>query len=187
MVFLVAALVGAVFGAADQYLGSLHALGLWTVSASLLSAPWLFLPFVVGCSQPRWTRAAAVGLVATLCALAGYFVMVMGPFEGGHSSFDLRELHGLLVSNARNIVGGLLTAPLYGALGQRWRTRRSWMSATLTAGAFCLEPLAQLLTGHRYPGESSVWPAEIALGLALGGYFLAAGLAFRRPGSYPPP
>lgn len=180
MVFLAAVVVGAVFGATDQYLGSLHAPGLWTVSVSLLSAPWLFLPFAFGCSQSRWRRAAAAGLVATLSALGGYFLMIMGPFEGGHSAFTPTELHGLVVSNARNIAGGLVTGPLYGIAGQRWRTSRSWVSAALTAGAFCLEPVAQLLAGDRYPGASFVWPVEIVLGVVLAGYFLAAGLAFRR-------
>ena len=142
MVFPVAIVVGLIFGGADQYVGSIDARGLWTVSLSLLSAPWLVLPFLFGCSQLRSSRAGKLGLVATMAALLGYFAMIMGPLEGGQWSLNLREVHGLLASNMENILGGLVTGPLYGVLGQRWRTRRAWLSAALVAGALCLEPVA---------------------------------------------
>ena len=181
--FAVAFLAGVVFGAGDQYLGSLNSPGLWTVSLSLLSAPWLILPFAFGCSQLRARRAALLGLVVTLSALLGYFLMVMGPFEGGQSSFTFHEIRGLVLSNKLNIVGGLVTGPLYGLLGQHWRTRRAWLSAALVAGALCLEPLAETVAGNRYPGASIVWPAEILCGVAVAAYFLLTGVAFRRGAS----
>ncbi len=179
MLFLIAVAAGLCFGAADQYLGSLFTLGFWTVSASLLSAPWLVLPFVFGCRQVRAGRAAVVGLVVTLSALSGYFLMVMSPFEGGRSSFDAREVRGLLASNALNIVGGLVTGPLYGFLGQRWRTRRAWTSAVLVAGALCLEPLAVVAVGRGSEGSAAVWAIEIACGIAAAVFFLARGRAYR--------
>ncbi|MGD1011520.1 MAG: hypothetical protein ABR925_03155 [Acidimicrobiales bacterium] len=178
--FLVAVAVGLVFGGADQYVGSINATGLWTISLSMLSAPWLVLPFAFGCSQLRARRAAAVGLVATMSALAGYFLMIIGPFEGGQWTVNLREIHGLLFSNAPNLIGGLVTAPLYGVLGQRWRTRRAWTSAALVAGALCLEPLALTLAGRSYPGDAVVWPAEAGVGIAVAICFIAMGVAFRR-------
>jgi hypothetical protein len=64
--FLVAVVVGAGFGAGDQYLGSLNTQGLWTVSLSMLSAPWLVLPFAFGCLQLRSSRAAVVGVDVTV-------------------------------------------------------------------------------------------------------------------------
>jgi hypothetical protein len=182
VVFLVAVIVGLVFGGGDQYLGSINASGLWTVSLSLMSAPWLLLPFVFGCTQLRARRAAAVGLVATMSALAGYFLMIMGPLEGGRWTLTLGELHGLLVSNRANIAGGFLTAPLYGLLGQAWRVRRSPLSALLVAGALCLEPLALVLAHRSYPGESVVWPFEVGAGLALAVYFTVDATAFHRRG-----
>ncbi len=85
MAFLLVALIGFAFGAADQYLGSLRplvALGPWTTAVSGMSAPWLVLPFLAGCSQVLPRRAMAAGLVATQAALFGYFVMTLSPVEG---------------------------------------------------------------------------------------------------------
>ena len=180
-VLLVSVLVGVGFGVGDQYLGSLAALGSWTETLSLLSAPWLVLPFAIGCSQPRASRAAISGLVVTMSALAGYFLMIMGPFEGGQWNFTLREAHGLLLSNTLNIIGGLVTGPVYGFLGQRWRTRRAWMSAALVAGTLCLEPFALTATGRTFGGESTaVWRLEVVAGIALAVYFVIVGKAYRR-------
>src|SRR5262249_58567658 len=52
MAYVLAALAGLAFGAADQYLGSFSALGGWTAAVSGLSAPWLLLPFVAGGGPP---------------------------------------------------------------------------------------------------------------------------------------
>jgi hypothetical protein len=177
--FLVAIIAGLGFGAGDQYLGSLP--GNWTVTASLLSAPWLVLPFVFGCYQLRARRAAIVGLTVTMAALGGYFLMIMGPFEGGRSSFDPREIRGVLLSNLVNIVGGLVTGPLYGFLGQRWQTRRAWISAALVSGALCLEPFAESAMGRSFGSQSKVvWIVEATAGILIAGYFLASGIIFRR-------
>ncbi|HEV8064129.1 MAG TPA: hypothetical protein VGP46_04815 [Acidimicrobiales bacterium] len=181
MVFLVAAVVGLAFGVGDQYLGSLMATGMWTAAVSLMSAPWLVFPFLFGCSQGRGRRAARLGLVATMAALAGYFLMILGPFEGGHSAFTWHAVQALLWSNRLNIVGGLVTGPLYGLLGQRWRTQRAWVSALLVAGALCLEPFVLKALGRIDPGTTHlVWIGEILAGLVSGSYFLASGVAFRR-------
>jgi len=131
-----------VFGAGDQYLGTIHAanaMGWWSISVSLLSAPWLILPFLVGATQGRPRRAAVAGLVVTLSALAGYFAMTLSPMEGVH--FSLVSLRGLLGTNQLNEIGGLVFGPLFGWLGYRWHARRSWLAAALVTGALCLEPL----------------------------------------------
>jgi hypothetical protein len=149
---------------------------------SQLSAPWLLLPFAFGCSQLRANRAALIGLVVTVAGLFGYFLMTLGPFEGGHASLNLRAARGLLLSNTWIIAGGLVTGPLYGLIGQRWRTRRAWMSAVLVTAAFCLEPLAETAANRRFPGASEVWPLEVLTGLILVVYFFATGMAYRRGG-----
>lgn len=178
-VFVVLALsvaAGALFGAGDQYLGSLVHLGAWSASASLLSAPWLVLPFAVGCTQLRARTAMLGGLAATASGLAAYWAMLDSPLEG--AEWSVHELRGWLASNVVVVVGGLITGPLYGYLGQRWRVRRAWLSAVLVAGALCLEPFAQRVAGRvQSPVVSMV---EVAAGAALAAYFGLRGTRFRR-------
>jgi hypothetical protein len=175
MIFVVAVVLGALFGAGDQYLGSLSALW-WAAPASLLSAPWLLVAFTSGWTQQLPRRAIAAGLVATVAALAGYLAMTLSPVENAH--FTLGALGALLHSEDKVIVGGLITGPLYGWLGNRWRVTHGWASAALAAGPLCLEPLARAMTGS--PSPRMVWLAEVAAGLALAAFFLAIGLAHRR-------
>jgi hypothetical protein len=173
MAILLAALCGLAFGAGDQYLGSLISLGPWAASVSGLSAPWLVLPFVAGATQPRARRAMLVGLVAVLSALVGYFAMTASPLEGVAVGRVPAALAAVARGNGLWIAGGLVTAPLYGLLGQRWRVRRSWTAAALVAGAVCLEPWARLAVG-RLPPQAPVWLAEVAAGLAALAYFAAS-------------
>jgi len=173
MAFVVIVIGGLVFGAGDQYLGSLTAataIGWWTISVSLLSAPWLILPFLVGSTQRQSRRAAAAGLVVTLSALAGYFAMTLSPMEGVH--FSLMELRALLGTNQLNEIGGLVSGPLFGWLGYRWHARRSWLAAVLVTGALCLEPLAVTVVGRNVGRSGIVWAFEIVVGLAVGTWFL---------------
>ena len=149
MVFVAAVVVGLAFGAGDQYLGSLVSLGGWTAAASL-SAPWLVLPFAFGCTQVRAPRAAWIGLLATLAALCGYVVMTLSPLEG--ASLSVHGLAAWLGSSRLVVLGGVVTGPAFGFLGQRWRTRRAWLSAALAAGSLCLEPLAERLAGRTWSG-----------------------------------
>jgi hypothetical protein len=178
VVLVFAVLVGFAFGAGDQYLGSVVTLGSWAAAASLLSAPWLVLPFAFGCTQRGARRAVLAGLLTTLAALAGYWAVLSSPLEGAHLS--LRGLEGWLGSNTWIVVGGLVTGPLFGFLGQRWRTRRAWLSAALVAGALCLEPLAERVASRTWSDTVSLF--EIAAGLVWATYFLVRGTAFRRRG-----
>lgn len=184
MILVVAAAVGFAFGAADQYLGSLITLGPWTVSVSQMSAPWLILPFAFGCTQVRPARAALVALVATASALAGYFAMTLSPVEGVAMSQIPAGLPGLLGSNLENIVGGAITAPLCGLIGQRARAGRWWPGVILVAGALCLEPLARHASGRLYP-PAVVWRAEVGLGVAVALLAAIAAAAGRRARALP--
>jgi hypothetical protein len=182
MTFAVAIVIGVAFGAADQYLGSLRSLvslGPWAVAVSGMSAPWLLLPFVFGCTQDRPRRAMLVGLVATTSALAGYFAMTVSPMEGVALRDASHAGAALLRSNGLVIAGGLVTAPAFGFLGQRWRAERWWVSAAVVAGAFLLEPLALLSTG-RLSGPGWIWLTEMAVGACLALGFLVAGSLSRR-------
>jgi hypothetical protein len=175
MAFVVIVIGGLVFGAGDQYLGTVHAMnamGLWTESVSVLSAPWLILPFLVGWTQGRPRRAAVTGLVVTLSAPAGYFVMTLSPMEGVH--FSPMELRALLGTNQLNEIGGLLSGPLFGWLGYRWHAGRSWLAAVLVTGALCLEPLAVTVEGRSADRSGFVWTLEIVVGVAVGTWFLVS-------------
>jgi Family of unknown function (DUF6518) len=154
-------------------LGNRFMLGPWASTVSAVSAPWLVLPFLFGCSQAYPRRAMALGLVATLAALSGYFALMWSPLEGVWLSQSLPHLPTLLRSQWANIVGGLVTGPLFGLLGQRWRARRSWASAALVAGALCLEPPARWVAGQ-LPPPAVVWELEIAAGVVLALFFVAA-------------
>src|SRR3954469_19399957 len=118
----------AVFGAADQYLGSLSAHP-WGADISLLSAPWLVLPFVAGCTQREPKRAALLGLACTVSALVGYGLMTLSPVE--NAVLNTQFVAGFVRSQGAVILGGLLTGPLFGWLGFRWRTERAWPGALL--------------------------------------------------------
>jgi fatty acid desaturase len=179
VIFLVAGVLGLVFGGADQYLGSLFVLGPWTSTVSGVSASWLVLPFAVGATQKRQRQAMLAALTAVMCALAGYFAMTLSPFESVPLSRFPSDLIHLVPSQLANIVGGLVTAPLFGLLGQRWRTERSWISAAALAATVCLEPLARIAVG-RLSSPGLVWLIEISLGVCLAGYFARTGLTYRR-------
>ena len=111
-----------------------------------MSATWLLLPFLAGLTRERAAPAAALGLLVTYAGLLGYFVMTLSPLEG----VALSQVHlaAFLRSQSDLLVGGLLSGPLFGWLGQRWRVSRSWASALLIAGAVCGEPLARALVGR---------------------------------------
>jgi hypothetical protein len=182
--YLVAAILGLAFGAADQYLGSMLWLGSWAPTAAQVSAPWLILPFLIGSGQQRAGRAAALGLIVTLSALLGYFAMTYSPMEIHPWSVD-RFSAGMVAVTTRGwynplfILSGLVTGPVFGLLGQRWRVRRSWVSATLVAGALCLEPLARWTAGQLMP-PAPVWTVEVASGAVVAALFAFTIMAWRR-------
>jgi len=182
--FLVSVVLGFVFGAADQYLGSRSVtLGLWASTAAQMSAPWLVLPFLVGITQLRARRATMLGLVVTASALVGYFAMTYSPIEIEVWSFD-RFTTGMVAIatsgyNPLYILGGLLTGPAFGLLGQRWRVRQSLVSAALVAGVLCLEPLARGVTGVLWP-PNVVWGIEVVLGTVVAMLFVFTIRASRR-------
>jgi len=174
MAFLLVALCGLAFGAGDQYLGSLIALGPLAWSLSGLSASWLVLPFIAGWWAPDKRRAMALGLVAVLAALLGYFMMTVSPFEGVPAGRFASALLAMAHANRVWIAGGLVTAPLYGLLGRQWRVRRSWGGAAALAGCVCLEPFARWAVGYQQ-ASAAVSIGEVVVGLCLAVYVLAVG------------
>ena len=179
MVVAVALLLSAAFGAGDQYLGSLTGSGHvwaagWSSDVSLLSAPWLVLPFLAGATQRDPRRAALLGLGCTYAALLGYGLMTLSPVE--HAHLTVATIRGFLVSERAVLVGGIVTGPLFGWFGQQWRTRRAIAGALVTAAVLCLEPFARRAVA-RPIDDRSVWLAEVAAGLALAAAVLAGRFA----------
>ena len=175
MAYLVAVVVGLAFGAADQQLGTLTAeLGPWTSTAAQVSAPWLILPFLFGTTQQHARRAAVLGLVVTASALVGYFAMTYSPVEIHPWSLDRFTSGFVAVTtsgyNPMYILGGLVTGPVFGLLGQRWRVYRSWVSAAIVVGALCLEPLARWASGQLM-APTVVWTVEVAFGVVVAALF----------------
>lgn len=173
---LVALLLSAAFGAADQWFGSLAWWHPWTADVSLLSAPWLVLAFVAGATQRDARRAALLGLGCTVAALVGYFLLTDSPVEGAH--YSLAGARGFAISEARVILGGVVTGPLFGWLGQRWRRRRALAGALVTAAALCLEPVARRATVDPIRFRQVV-ATEVAVGLLLAAYFAASAVRAR--------
>ena len=169
---VVAVLVlSAVFGAGDQYLGSLSAHP-WAANVSLLSAPWLVLAFAAGATQRDQRRAALLaGLGATYVALLAYGLMTLSPVENAH--ITVATVRGFVYSERNVLVGGLLTGPLFGVgSAEQWRSGRALFGALLVAAALCLEPLAP--ADLRQPDPLPVGDvAEVAAGLLLGAVVLA--------------
>jgi hypothetical protein len=179
--FLVAIVIGFLFGALDQYLGTVHVtshLGWWTITVSGMSAPWLILPFLAGMTQQRAKRAVVLGAVVVLAALASYFAVSNSALEGVPvANFWPRTVRmATTESNLLWIVGGLITGPIYAYFGHRWRVARSWAGAVLVTLALCLEPLARSIAGTGFvggglSGSPVVWRAEVAIGLVAAAVF----------------
>src|SRR5438093_8173224 len=85
MIPALALVLAALFGAGDQYLGS-FSMHPWMADVSLLSAPWLVLAFLAGCTQREPKPAALLGVGCTFSALIGYGLMTLSPVENAHLS-----------------------------------------------------------------------------------------------------
>ena len=166
MSVVLALVLSAAFGAGDQYLGSLSAHP-WGADVSLLSAPWLVLPFLAGATQREPRRAALIGLACTYAALLGYFMLTDSPLENAH--YSLANARGFVISDPAVVLGGLVTGPLFGWFGQQWRTRRALLGAIAVALALCLEPVARRASVNPIRFRD-VWVAEVAAGLVVAAY-----------------
>ncbi|HEX9064149.1 MAG TPA: DUF6518 family protein [Streptosporangiaceae bacterium] len=156
------------------------------------SAPWLLLPFLAGTAAGtrRIPLAAVTGLAATLAALAGFYVtnsvvLALGPHPW------LTDL-GLTVRGGLYwFERGLLSGPVFGALGGWWGRSRSVAAAAAIAATFVLEPAAWWLYNLRIGGGAAyavpqypgLWLGEIAAGLA--GFAALRTAGRKRPASRP--
>jgi hypothetical protein len=169
---LMPAVLATAFGAADQFLGArAWVVGSWAIDASLLSSPWLLVAFLAGWSQPTAKRAAVFGFVCTIAALVGYWTMTLSPLEG--AVVTVRGVRGLVVGQSAYGLGALVSGPLFGWLGYRWRSQPDLMSALAVSLSVCCEPLAHAAVGTPINFDG-VWAAEVVVGLLMMLYVIAA-------------
>jgi len=165
-----ALVLSAAFGTGVQYLGTLSH-NPWGATRSL-SAPWLVLPFVVGAMQ-RWPRRAAIlGLACTLVALCGYGLMMLSPVGTHH--LTLMETQGYLGNERKVFLASLVTGPLFGWFGWRWRSGRAIWGALVTAAALCLEPFVRRVT------VKPIRFVDVAIAEVAAGCLLATAVLARR-------
>jgi Family of unknown function (DUF6518) len=167
MRWLAIILGGFVFGAADQFLGTIHAPAeQWGFAVSNLSAPWLLIAFAAGLAGRHRQEAVVLGLAATFAALLGYFAMTLSPMEGVALADVPSRIAPLLAAQRLWIAGGVVMGPLFGYLGCIWRTKRAVVSAVAVAGALWLEPAIRQAAG-RLEGPRAVWMLEVGAGVLV--------------------
>jgi hypothetical protein len=152
-----------------------------------LSAPWLVLALIPALRSRSVLRGAATGLAATLCALAGFYVMetllFLPAFDQQGSLFArfVWVLRGGLIWFALGLVSG----PVMGALGSVLGRHRAWV-APVVGGFLVGEPLVlSVFADRRIPlpaplyldwhfGWTAVYALEVCLGMVLIAGFLVS-------------
>jgi hypothetical protein len=119
-----------------------------------LSTPWLLVAFLAGTMTSRPRMGALLGLLATGIALLVFYLWNSALQDlGGEGFVDNLRLE--LTANRGYLEGGLVTGPLFGALGAWWRQTRS-LRASVVAGALLMaEPLVLLVLGIAVPSYSA--------------------------------
>jgi len=136
------------------------------------SAPWLLLPFLSGAAAGRRLAGGAlVGLLATLAALAGFYVAESFVLELGPHPW-LVDLSLTMTAVPYWTERALLSGPLFGLLGVWWHQRRSVIAAGLVAAAFVLEPagwwawgVIRSVPAYYVSAYPWLWLAEVLIGV----------------------
>ena len=141
-----------------------------------LSTPWLLIPFGAGTLSTRWRRGALLGLAATFTALIGFYWFSTIVEDLGRGSFraDLRQE---LSANLVYFESGIVTGPVFGAVGAWWHSSRRWPASVLAGGLLMGEPIVMgLLTVLHDSGlvhPAAGLPAPLRL---ITNYWLTSGL-----------
>ena len=115
-----------------------------------LSTPWLLVPFFAGIQCTRLRQGALVGLAATLCALIGFYLLsTLVENLGGHGF--LGDLRVELTGNRAYFEGGIVTGPIFGALGAWWQRRPTARASLLVGALLIAEPLVMVALGVARP------------------------------------
>jgi hypothetical protein len=167
---LLAALVK---GAGGDGVGTLPTL---RIAVTDLSAPWLLVAFLAGRRATRLAAGALLGFLATMSALLGFYLLVslvLAADLGGDGI--LGNAGQTLWANRIYLAGGVLTGPLCGALGARWRATRTGSVALVAGVLLAGEPLVLTGIGVLLPAtvvgrdaiRIAVFVAEFATGILL--------------------
>ncbi len=153
-------LAGWAFGLLDSRIPMPHASGAFW--AGNLGAPWLALPFLAGWAAPSRRRALLAGALTCVAAMVGFF--------GSGSGWGPASAAFV----AGWIAVGALAGGLYGRFGFAWGRSRALLEGLALAVPFILEPLVWSWGLGYSQGHLPIWYAELAAGLALLGYVVAA-------------
>ncbi len=141
-----------------------------------VSAPWLLLPFFAGMLGRGPLRGGLIGAATTIAALIGFYVAQAFVLDLGNYPW-YTDLALTVGSGRQYYAAGLVTGPLFGALGALRTRHRRALVTTVVGLAFVGEPLAVFWWLHRHGIASAdtgfvvavpaLWLGEIALGLLL--------------------
>lgn len=149
-----------------------------------MDSPWLLVGLLAGATCSSVRRGALLGLVATVVALTGFYVLTGAVLDLDGESF---ARSALLWASANRVyfAGGLISGLLCGAAGAWWRARRTMASRSTTrvvvgvTGLLLLgEPLVLLMLGLLYPDgrvEIEHGPALVRQLLSLPGSWALTG------------
>ncbi len=118
-------------------------------------SPWLVLPFAVGAFARSDRHALAVGLLACVAQVLGYYLVA--------------HLRGFGVSTGFLViwaVAGVLGGPLFGWAGRAWRTatgRLRGVGPALLVGSWVSEAAVSYVVVLRYGGDAAVFGAVAAV------------------------
>ena len=180
MLLVLSALAGALLGSFMSSLPAPSDVGTFWVGN--FSAPWAVLAFGAGWAQRSRPWAAIGGVAAEAAIVAGFYAqfLVFDPDRLG-----LPRSTGLLTLVETGLSQWLwFIAPwvavaigagvLYGLLGRWWGQSRAIVAGVAIALPFIVEPVAWRVYVGFGKGPLVVWLVEIAVGITLLGWVLAA-------------
>ncbi len=150
-----------------------------------LAAPFVLIPFLAGAWHFRPVAASAVGALAGVAAVAGFYDLVaVARTTAVEQGLPTSTPTGTVIAQAyanwfRNLLLGdpggrpwlavaLVTGLIFGYLGYTWARKGSRLAASAVAAVFIVEPLVHV-AGHRYnlrPLNLSIWGLEALIGVA---------------------
>jgi hypothetical protein len=133
-----------------------------------VSAPWLLIGFVAGARTPRALGGAVFGLAATVLALVGFYVLNGVFVELGAHTFA-GNVGRELVANRVYLEAGVISGPVFGALGAVSFRSRSVRTSIVAGILLSAEPIVLVLLRlipYDVP-SMAVYAVELVTGLAI--------------------